>query len=79
MTKFVVEIAEIIKKQYIVDCYTKEEAVTKINEQAPHSVETVTESVWGITTMNEYEYTQKRDYEGYQYDAFKDQDLFRDD
>ena len=56
MSKFAVEIAELVKKQYVVDCYTADEALELIEEQAPRSVEVVTESVWNIEGINEYEY-----------------------
>ena len=104
MAKFVVSNTELIKKDYVVDAYTKEAAQEKAHLQPPHTKVSLGEITHSITSINEYEYNQewkaqpdysegldwidqasgrnkrpKKDHEGYQYDAFKDQDLYRDD
>ena len=96
MTKYVISTAEVIKKVYIADAYTEEEALDRYLDQAPDKVEFIGELVYSIETINEYEYKRewkpqpdynegadyhkpKKDHEGYQYDAFKDQDIYRDD
>jgi len=92
MTKFVVSNVELIKKDYLVDAYTKEAAQEKAHLQPPRTKVSLGEITHSVTTINEYEYKrewkpldsdigpdQLKDHEGYQYDAFKDQDLYRDD
>ena len=104
MAKFVVSNTELIKKDYVVDAYTKEAAQEKAHLQPPRTKVSLGEITHSITSINEYEYNQewkaqpdysegldwidqasgrnkkpKKDHEGYQYDAFRDQDLYRDD
>ena len=92
MTKFVVSNIELIKKDYVVEAYTKEAAQEKPHLQSPLTKVSLDEITHSITPINEYEYKrewkpldpdigpdQLKDHEGYQYDAFKDQDLWRDD
>ena len=92
MAKFVVSNTELIKKDYVVDTYTKEAAQEKAHLQSPRTKVSLDEITHSITPINEYEYKrewkpldpdigpdQLKDHEGYQYDAFKDQDLWRDD
>ena len=104
MTKWVVDVVELIKKQYVTDAYTKEAAEEKAHLQPPRTKVSLGEITHSVTPINEYEYNQKwkpqpdynegldwideasgrnkrpkKDHEGYQYDAFKDQDLYRDD
>ena len=104
MAKFVVSNTELIKKDYVVEAYTKEAAQEKAHLQPPYTKVSLGEITHSITSINEYEYNQewkaqpdysegldwidqasgrnkrpKKDHEGYQYDAFRDQDLYRDD
>ena len=92
MTKWVVETVELIRKQYVTDSYTKEAAEEKAHLQPPRTKVSLGEITHSVTAINEYEYNQEwkpldpdigpdqlKDQEGYQYDAFKDQDLWRDD
>ena len=95
MTKYVINTVEIVKRVYVVDAYTEKEALDKHLDQAPDKVEFIGELTYSVETINEHEYNQdwkpkweaykkewkreKKDHEGYQYDAFKDQDIYRDD
>ena len=96
MTKYVVSNIELIKKDYLVDAYTKEAAQEKAHLQPPRTKVSLGEITHSVTTINEYEYKRewkpqpdynefadfhkpKKDHEVYQYDAFKDQDIYRDD
>ena len=104
MSKWLIENVELIKKTYMVEAYGEPAAILTAKAQAPTKVETISEVLFDITPINEYEYNQKwkpqpdynegldwideasgrnkrpkKDHEGYQYDAFKDQDLYRDD
>ena len=97
MTKYVITTAEIVKRVYVIDAYTKTEALDKLidtDAEAARETESLGEHTFGVEKINEYEYREwkpqpdypeehdwmpKKDHEGYQYDAFKDQDLFRDD
>jgi len=56
MSKWVIENVELIKRQYVIDAYTKDEAIGKMEEQAPHNVEVLSDTVYDIHTINEYEY-----------------------
>ena len=56
MTKYVISTAEVIKKVYIADAYTEEEALDRYLDQAPDKVEFIGELVYSIETINEYEY-----------------------
>ena len=59
MTKYVISTAEVIKKVYIADAYTEEEALDRYLDQAPDKVEFIGELVYSIETINEYEYDKE--------------------
>ena len=92
MTKYVIDTVELIKRQYVIDAFSEQEAIDKMEDAEPVLQEIVSDSIFNIHTINEYEYKHspdyneghdiqrpKKDHEGYQYDAFKDQDIYRDD
>ena len=96
MTKYVIDTVELKKRQYVIDAFSEREAIDKMEDAEPILQEIVSDSIFGIHTINEYEYNkdwkpkweeykkqwkrEKKDHEGYQYDAFHDEaDLFRDD
>ena len=61
-----------------------QEAIDKMEDAEPVIQHIVSDSIFNIHTINEYEYKseykrEKKDHEGYQYDVFKDQDIYRDD
>ena len=59
MTKYVVDTVELIKKQYVVDAYLPDEALEFIKERAPVVVEVLSDIVYDIHTINEYEYNKE--------------------
>jgi hypothetical protein len=100
MAKWIITTAEIVKRVYVIDAYTKMAALDTLidtDAEAARETESLGEHTFGVEKINEYEYNrewkpqpdyneghdiimaQKKDHEGYQYDAFKDQDLYRDD
>ena len=84
MTKYVIDTVELKKRQYVIDAYSEKEAIDKMEDAEPVLQQIVSDSIFNIHIINEYEYKneykrEKKDHEGYQYDAFKDQDLYRDD
>ena len=96
MTKYVIDTVELKKRQYVIDAFSEREAIDKMEDAEPILQEIVSDSIFNIHIINEYEYKRewkpqpdynegadyhkpKKDHEGYQYDAFKDQDLYRDD
>ena len=56
MSKWIIDTVELIKRQYVIDAYTKDEAIGKMEEQAPHNVEVLSNTIYDIRTINEYEY-----------------------
>ena len=84
MTKYVIDTVELKKRQYVIDAYSEKEAIDKMEDAEPVLQQIVSDSIFNIHIINEYEYKneykrEKKDHEGYQYDAFKDQDIYRDD
>ena len=92
--KFVIDTVELKKRQYVITAYSEKEAIDKMEDAEPVLQHIVSDSIFNIHTINEYEYKHSPDYsegfdivhkkpekdhEGYQYDAFKDQDIYRDD
>ena len=91
MAKYVISTTEIIKKVYIADAYTENEALDRYLDQAPDKVEFIGELVYNIEIINEYEYNKEwkpqpdydegkdfhlKDHEGYQYDWTKNESHF---
>jgi len=56
MSKWVIDTVELIKRQYVVDAYTDDKALEKMEKQAPHNVEVLSNTIYDIRTVNEYEY-----------------------
>ena len=59
MAKFVVSNVEIIKKDYVVDAYTKEAAQEKAHLQPPRTKVSLGEITHSVTNINEYEYKKE--------------------
>ena len=59
MAKFVVSNTELIKKDYVVEAYTKEAAQEKAHLQPPYTKVSLGEITHSITSINEYEYNQE--------------------
>ena len=58
MSKWVIENIELIKKTYLVESYGEPAAILTAKAQAPTKVETITEVLFDITPINEYEYNK---------------------
>ena len=56
MTKYVINTVEVVKRVYVADAYTEEEALKKQKNQAPEKVEIVGELTYSIEAINSYEY-----------------------
>ena len=56
MSKWVIENIELIKKTYVVEAYGKPAAILTAKDQAPITVETISEIPFNVTAINEYEY-----------------------
>ena len=56
MTKYVVSNIELIKKDYLVDAYTKEAAQEKAHLQPPRTKVSLGEITHSVTPINEFEY-----------------------
>ena len=59
MTKYVIDTVELIKRVYVVDAYTKEEAIKKMEEQYPRNTEVLSNTIFDIHTINEHEYNKE--------------------
>ena len=59
MTKYVVSNIELIKKDYLVDAYTKEAAQEKAHLQPPRTRVSLGEITHSVTPINEYEYNRE--------------------
>ena len=56
MTKYVINTVEVVKRVYVADAYTEEEALKKQKNQAPEKIEIVGELIYSVETINSYEY-----------------------
>ena len=59
MAKYIVEKIVLTKKQYAVDAYLPDEALELCRERAPITVEVLSDTVYDIHTINEYEYNKE--------------------
>ena len=76
MTKYVIDTVELIKRQYVVDAYTEEEAIKKMEDAEPILQEIVRGSN-NIHIINEYEYKHSPDYnEGHDLLAPQQREMF---
>jgi len=58
MTKWVVEEVSISRKQYVVESYTKDGALSIYDKTEPVDEEHISDSVYSIHAINLYEYQQ---------------------
>ena len=78
MTKYVIDTVELKKRQYVIDAYSEKEAIDKMEDAEPVLQEIVSDSIFGIHTINEYEF--KKDYNPKQRELFDESnDIWRDD
>ena len=76
--KFVIDTVELKKRQYVIDAYSEREAIDKMEDSEPVLQEIVSDSIFGIHTVNEYEF--KKDYQPKQQEMFDESnDIWRDD
>ena len=59
MSKWVIDTVELIKRQYVVDAYSRDEAIGKMKDQAPHNIEVLSDTIFDIHSINEYEYEKE--------------------
>ena len=59
MSKWVIDTVELIKRQYVVDAYSRDEALGKMKDQAPHNIEVLSDTIFDIHSINEYEYDKE--------------------
>ena len=59
MAKWVIDTVELIKKQYVVDAYLPDDALKLTKEQAPLVVEVLSDTVYDIHSINEWEYNKE--------------------
>ena len=89
MTKYVIDTVELKKRQYVIDAFSEREAIDKMEDSEPILQEIVSDSIFNIHIINEYEYKrewkpldpdigpdQLKDHEGYQYDWTKNERHF---
>ena len=78
MTKYVIDTVELKKRQYLIDAFSEREAIDKMEDAEPTLQEIVSDSIFGIHTINEYEF--KKDYQPKQREMFEESnDIWRDD
>ena len=78
MTKYVIDTVELKKRQYVIDAFSEREAIDKMEDSEPILQEIVSDSIFGIHTINEYEF--KKDYQPKQREMFEESnDIWRDD
>ena len=78
MTKFVIDTAELIKRTYVIDAYTEEAAIEKMKDKYPQNTEVLSDTVFNIHIVNEYEY--KKEWKPKQRELFDESnDIWRDD
>ena len=68
--KFIIDTVELKKRQYVIDAFSEREAIDKMEEAEPILQEIVSDSIFGIHTVNEYEF--KKDYQPKQQELFGD-------
>ena len=76
MTKYVIDTVELKKRQYVIDAFSEQEAIDKMEDAEPRTTEIMSDNIFGIRTINEYEY--KKDYRPTQKELFEP-DIWRDD
>ena len=59
MTKYVIDTAELKKRQYVIDAFSEREAIDKMEDAEPILQEIVSDSIFNIHTINEYEYNKE--------------------
>ena len=77
MTKYVIDTVELKKRQYVIEAFSEREAIDKMEDAEPVIQHIVSDSIFNIHTINEYEYKHTPDYnEGH--DLTKQRELFEE-
>ena len=58
MSKWVIETVELLKKTYVVEAYTQEVAVDKVENKYLWNTEELSTTIFDIHSINEYEYNK---------------------
>ena len=75
--KYVIDTVELKKRQYVIEAYSEREAIDKMEDAEPVIQHIVSDSIFNIHTINEYEYKHTPDYnEGH--DLAKQRELFEE-
>ena len=78
MTKYVIDTVELKKRQYVIDAFSEREAIDKMEDAEPRTTEIMSDNIFGIRTINEYEF--KKTYQPQQREMFEESnDIWRDD
>ena len=84
--KYVIDTVELKKRQYVIEAYTERAAIELMEDAEPSITEIISDSIFNIHTINEYEYKHSPDYnEGHdllpkQRELFDESnDIWRDD
>ena len=59
MAKYVIDMVELKKRQYVIDAFSEQEAIGKLEDAEPHTIEVLSDTIYGIHTINEYEYKKE--------------------
>ena len=77
--KFVIDTVELKKRQYVIDAYSEREAIDKMEDSEPVLQHIISDSIYNIHTINEYEYKHTPDYhEGHDLVKPKQRELFEE-
>ena len=77
--KYVIDTVELKKRQYVIDAYSEKEAIDKMEDSEPVLQQIVSDSIFNIHTINEYEYKHTPDYnEGLDLIKPKQRELFEE-
>ena len=75
--KYVIDTVELKKRQYVIEAYSEREAIDKMEDAEPVIQHIVSDSIFNIHTINEYEYKHTPDYhEGHDLKTPKQRELF---
>ena len=77
MAKYFIDMVEIKKRQYVIDAFSEREAIDKMEDSEPILQEIVSDSIFNIHIINEYEYKHSPDYnEGHDLLKSKQKEMF---
>ena len=77
MSKYVIDTVELKKRQYVIEAYTERAAIELMEDAEPNITEIISDSIFNIHTINEYEYKHSPDYnEGHDLLKSKQKEMF---